>query len=120
MKVAVTSYGNNLESEVDQRFGRSSWFVVVDTATGKYEAVSNKQNLNAAQGAGIQAAENISRTGAEAVITGYCGPKAFRILSAAGIKVYCNAEGTVSEVLEKFKKGKLEEAAGANVESHWS
>ncbi len=120
MKVAITSHGNNLASDVDQRFGRAGWFIVVDTATGEYKAVSNDKNLNAAQGAGIQAAQNISRSGAQALITGYCGPKAFRTLSAVGIKVFCNAEGTVSEALERFKKGELQEATGANVEGHWS
>ena len=118
MKVAITAQGKNLESKVDPRFGRASWFILVDTETGKYQAVSNEQNLNAGQGAGIQSAENVSRQGAGAVITGNCGPKAFRTLSAAGIKVYIGAEGTVGEIFEKFKAGKLQEAAGANVEGH--
>lgn len=119
MKIAITAQGKNMESKVDPRFGRASWFVLVDTETGAYEAVSNEQNLNAGQGAGIQSAENISRQGAKAVITGNCGPKAFRTLNAAGIKIYIGAEGTVSEVFEKFKAGKLSEATGANVDGHW-
>jgi len=119
LKVAVTSMGKNLESKVDPRFGRANWFLVVNTETGDYDVVNNEQNLNAGQGAGIQSAENISRYGVEAVITGNCGPKAFKTLGAAGIKVYCGAEGTVAEVLEKFNSGKLNIAAGANVEGHW-
>ncbi|OPZ74084.1 MAG: Dinitrogenase iron-molybdenum cofactor [Firmicutes bacterium ADurb.Bin456] len=119
MKIAITAQGKNMESKVDPRFGRASWFVLVDTETGAHEAVSNEQNLNAGQGAGIQSAENISRQGVKAVITGNCGPKAFRTLNAAGIKIYTGAEGTVAEVYEKFKAGKLPEAAGANVEGHW-
>ena len=120
MKVAITSYGKDLTSDVDQRFGRAGWFIVVDTETGGYEAVNNEKNLNASQGAGIQAAENISRSGAEVLITGNCGPNAFRTLNAAGIKVVCNAKGTVSEGLEKYKKGELQETSGANVDGHWS
>ncbi|MCL6447361.1 MAG: NifB/NifX family molybdenum-iron cluster-binding protein [Armatimonadetes bacterium] len=119
MKVAVTARGDSLDSPVDQRFGRCSWFIVVDTDTGEYRAVSNDQNLNAAQGAGIQAAETAGRQGVGAVITGHCGPKAFRTLSAAGIKVYTGAGGTVAEALERFKSGALEEAAEADVEGHW-
>lgn len=119
MKVAVSARGQELESLVDQRFGRCGWFVVVDTVTGEHRAVNNGQNLNAAQGAGIQAANNVSRQGVEAVITGHCGPKAFRTLSAAGIKVFSGAEGTVAETLEKFKNGELKEAEGADVEGHW-
>lgn len=119
MKVAVTSQGEHLESQVDQRFGRCSWFVVADTETGEYRALSNVQNLNAAQGAGIQAAQTASRQGVEAVITGHCGPKAFRTLSAANIKVFTGAGGTVQEAIESFKKGSLQEAEGADVEGHW-
>jgi predicted Fe-Mo cluster-binding NifX family protein len=119
LKVAVTSLGQDLECKVDPRFGRASWFIVIDTETNQYQAVSNEQNLNAGQGAGIQSAENISRHSVEAVITGNCGPKAFRTLGAAGIRIYCGADGTVSEALEKFRSGKLEQAEGANVEGHW-
>lgn len=119
MKVAITARGQNLESVVDPRFGRCSWFIVADTVTDEYRAVNNEQNLNAAQGAGIQAANNASRQGIEAVITGHCGPKAFRTLSAAGIKVFSGAEGTVAETQQKFKNGVLKEAEGSDVEGHW-
>ncbi|MCL6610702.1 MAG: NifB/NifX family molybdenum-iron cluster-binding protein [Peptococcaceae bacterium] len=119
MRVAVSALGQDLESKVDPRFGRCKWFIVADTETGKYQSVSNEQNLNAGQGAGIQAAENASRLGVEAVITGHCGPKAFRVLKAAGIKLYSGVDGTVAESLEKLKKGMLKEAGGADVEGHW-
>lgn len=119
MKVAITSQGKTLESKVDTRFGRAGWFVVIDTNTGDYNAVSNEQNLNAKQGAGIQAAEQVSRQEVSALITGNCGPKAFRTLMAAGIKVYYGTEGTVAEVLEQFHNGTLSEASDANVDSHW-
>ncbi len=119
MKVAVTSTGKDLESKVDPRFGRAKWFIVIDTETNQHQAINNEQNLNASQGAGIQTAENISRHGVKALITGNCGPKAFRTLNAAGIQIYCEAGGTVAEALEKFKSGVLKQADGANVEGHW-
>jgi len=119
MKIAISAREQTLKSLVDLRFGRCNCFIVVDTATGDYRAVSNNQNLNAAQGAGIQSAEIVSRQGVEAVITGHCGPKAFRTLSAAGIKVFAGAEGTVADTVERFKKGMLTEAEEADVEGHW-
>lgn len=119
MKVAVTSMGQDLKSKVDARFGRAKWFIVADTETNQIQVINNEQNLNASQGAGIQTAENISKQGVTAVITGNCGPKAFKTLGAAGIQIYCSAEGTVAEALEKFKDGKLKQANGANVEGHW-
>jgi predicted Fe-Mo cluster-binding NifX family protein len=120
MKIAVTSSGKTLESPVDPRFGRAAFFVVVDTDTGAFEVHDNAQNLNAAQGAGIQAGETVSRLGAEAVITGHCGPKAFRTLGAAGVKVVIGAKGSVAEAVEAFKTGKLKPADAADVEGHWA
>jgi predicted Fe-Mo cluster-binding NifX family protein len=120
MKIAVTSTGKTLESPVDPRFGRAAYFVLVDTDTGAFEAHDNAQNLNAAQGAGIQSAQTVSRLGAGAVITGHCGPKAFRTLRAAGIQVVVGAEGTVAQAVEAFKSGKLKPAESSDVEGHWA
>lgn len=119
MKIAITTSGNDLQSPVDQRFGRAKAFLVLDTETGEYEVVDNKQNLNAAQGAGIQSATSVANLGVKAVITGNCGPKAHVTLSAAGIEIFLGAEGTVGEMVEKFKKGELEPAGGPNKEGHW-
>ncbi|MBN1808338.1 MAG: NifB/NifX family molybdenum-iron cluster-binding protein [Planctomycetes bacterium] len=119
MKVAVTSQGKDMESQVDPRFGRAQYFLVVDTETGESQVVDNQQNLNAPSGAGIQAAQNIVNAGAEAIITGNVGPKAYMVLSTAGIKVYLSGSVTVSQAVQEFKNGKLEETGGANREGHW-
>ena len=120
MKVAMTSQGKDLESPIDPRFGRAKGFVVVDTDTGAFDFHDNAQNLNAAQGAGIQAARNVAELEVEALVTGNVGPKAFITLNAAGIKVYTGASGTLLEALEQFKAGKLELAEESNVEGHWA
>jgi predicted Fe-Mo cluster-binding NifX family protein len=120
VKVAVTAQGKTLESPVDPRFGRAQCFIVVETDTGEFEAVDNAQNLNAPQGAGIQAGRIVADRNCEAVITGHCGPNAFRTLSAAGVKVVVGAEGTVAEALEKFRSGELRATEGADVEGHWT
>lgn len=119
MKVAVTAQGEQMGSPVDPRFGRSKWFIVVDTETGAFEVVDNKKNFDAAQGAGIQAGRKVAELGAEAVITGNMGPKAFATLRAAGIKVYIGARGTVREALDEYRAGTLELAQDANVDGHW-
>ena len=120
MKVAVTSEGADVDCQVDPRFGRAKYFLVVDTETGEVAAHDNAQNLNAMQGAGIQAAQNVSDLGVEAVITGNVGPKAFTTLQAANIKIYVGATGTVEEALEQFKAGQLQSADAANVEGRWT
>ncbi len=119
MKTAVTSQGKELSSSVDPRFGRAKFFVVVDTETGEFSVSDNSQNLNAAQGAGIQAGRNVVDLGVEAVITGHVGPKAFATLQAGGVAVYNGASGTVAEAVEQFKAGKLTKAGAADVEGHW-
>jgi predicted Fe-Mo cluster-binding NifX family protein len=119
MKIVFTTSGSDLNAALDSRFGRAPKYLVYDLASNSFGVVDNQQNLNAAQGAGIQAAENVSRLGAEAVITGHCGPKAFRVLTAAGIKVYNTDALTVAAALEQFRSGKLAEAKTADVEGHW-
>jgi predicted Fe-Mo cluster-binding NifX family protein len=120
MKLAITSSGKTLESQVDPRFGRAAYFIIADDGTGTIEAYDNAQSLNASQGAGIQAAETVSRLGAEAVITGHCGPKAFRALRAAGIQVVVGAQGTVREAIERFRKGEIKPTEAPDVEGHWA
>jgi predicted Fe-Mo cluster-binding NifX family protein len=120
MKVVVTSSGSSIESEVDPRFGRASQFVLVDTSTGEARAVENSAGAAAAQGAGIQAAQTVSRLGADCLVTGHCGPKAYRTLQAAGITVYIGASGTVADAVSLLLDGRLTEASGPDVEGHWT
>jgi predicted Fe-Mo cluster-binding NifX family protein len=119
MKLVVTSQGNHLNSPLDPRFGRAKFFIVVDTETGAFSAVDNTLNLNAVQGAGIQSAKRVVELGAQALITGHVGPKAFATLQAGGVKIYTGAAGTVAEAMEQFKTGKLAAAVSADVEGHW-
>jgi predicted Fe-Mo cluster-binding NifX family protein len=118
MKIAFTTSGNDLAAPLDSRFGRAPKYIVYDLESGAFEVVDNEKNLNAAQGAGIQAAESVVRLGAGSVVTGHCGPKAFRVLSAAGVKVYNTDAPTVAEALDRFRAGKLVEARSADVEGH--
>lgn len=119
MKIAITAQGQDLASQMDPRFGRAKWLIIVDTETGVFETHNNDVNLNAAQGAGIQTGQNIANLGAEAVITGNLGPNAFKTLKAAGIKTFLSKASTVQEALELFKEGKLERISEPSVEGHW-
>ena len=119
MKIAITSSGMNLESEVDLRFGRAMGFIIYDLEKDSYTYIDNKQNLNAAQGAGIQAGQNIVNQNVDVLITGNCGPKAFSVLLPAGVKIFIGAKGTVKNAIDKFKNNELQEASSANVEGHW-
>jgi len=120
MKIIFTTPGDKLDAPLDPSFGRTPNFLVYDMQTQAFEIISNQQNLNAAQGAGIQAAQTIAKAGAQALITGHCGPKAFRVLEAASIKVFNTDAPTVAEALARYRSGDLTEAQSANVEGHWA
>ncbi len=119
MKVVVTAQGTHLESLVDPRFGRAGYFLLVDTDTLEATAHDNTQNLNLPQGAGIQAAQAVARLGAEAVVTGHVGPKAFATLQAANLAVYTGAVGSVREAIQELTSGRLSPAERPDVEGHW-
>lgn len=115
MKVAVTAQGRTLDSPIDQRFGRAAGLLLVDTETLAFDVL---ENASGAGGAGINAAKTVIDAGAEAVLTGNCGPNAERTLRAAGVKLFTGISGTISEAVEQFKAGKLAEAQGPNVGPH--
>ena len=120
MKIAFTVSGTDLNAPMDSRFGRAAKFLVYDLAAETFEVVDNQQNLNAAQGAGIQSAETVARLGAECLVTGHCGPKAFRVLNAAGIKVYTTEAATAAEALDQYRSGKLTLSTSADKDGHWA
>jgi predicted Fe-Mo cluster-binding NifX family protein len=119
MKIAITATKNSPTGDIDPRFGRASFFAIYDTDDGTISFVDNNLNLSASRGAGIQAAQNVIATGAKVVITGNCGPKAFKTLNAAKIKVSTGASGNIEKIIEKYKRGEIKYTDLANVEGHW-
>jgi predicted Fe-Mo cluster-binding NifX family protein len=119
VKLAFTTSGNDLNAPLDPRFGRAPKFLIYDLENDTFEVIDNQQNLNAAQGAGIQSAELVIRQGVKGLMSGHCGPKAFRVLTAAGIRIYNTDAVTVAAALEQYRAGELTEATGADVQGHW-
>ncbi len=117
MKVAVSSSGKDLESLIDPRFGRCTYFLIVETQDMSFEAFEN-QSAALGGGAGIQSAQFITFQGAQAVITGNCGPNAVKTLAAAGLKVFLGVTGTIKEAVAKYENGSLTPANQANVPDH--
>lgn len=118
MKVAISASGENLEAEIDPRFGRCAYFIIAETETMDYEAVPN-ESMMASGGAGIQAAQFVIDKEAKAIITGNLGPNAYQTLNAGGLKLITGVSGCVKEALEKFKRGELKETDTATVGSHF-
>jgi len=118
MKVAITSTGSNLDSQIDPRFGRCQYFIIINPETMQFEAIQNS-NLQAGSGAGIATAQMIAQKGVDTVITGNVGPNAFQTLSAGGIKIIVGASGTVKEAIELYRKGELKSTVGPSVGAHF-
>ena len=118
MKICVSAVANSLDAQLDPRFGRCPYLVIVDDETMQFEAIPNVAS-GAMGGAGIQAAQTIAGKGVKVLITGSIGPNAFQALSAAGIKIMTGAFGTVREVVEKCKKGELKETGAPTVHGHF-
>jgi predicted Fe-Mo cluster-binding NifX family protein len=118
-KLAISSEGPDLDEALDPRFGRAAGFIVVDPQTLEFDYLDNGLSQAMAQGAGIQAAEQVANSGAKTVLTGYVGPKAFMALQAAGIRVAQNlADMTVREAIEMYRNGKVEWARQPNRRGH--
>lgn len=118
MKLAVTSLGQDLDSPVDPRFGRAQYLVLVETEGMACEAIENP-SVQAAGGAGVQMAQMVAATGAVAVLTGNVGPNAYHALTAAGLKVFIGATGTVREAVASYLRGELPQTAEPSVGSHF-
>jgi len=118
MKIAVTATKPSLDAEVDPRFGRCQYFVIVDLDTMEFESVENS-SAQASGGAGISTGQMIAGKGAEAVLTSNCGPNAFRVLNASGIKVITGATGKVIDAIEDYKAGRLQSSPQPNVANHF-
>ena len=111
MKVAVSSKGKDLDSEVSNIFGRCPYFIIAeidDNKISKFDAVENS-SASQSQGAGISAAQLVAEKDVGALITGNVGPRALDVLKQFKIEIY-NGGGIVKEALQKFISNELEKS----------
>ncbi len=118
MKICITASEKSLDAQLDPRFGRCKYFIIVDPETLQFEAIDNVA-ATAMHGAGIQAAQIVIEKGVETIITGNVGPNAYQVLSTTGIKIITGVTGTVKELVERYIRGEFKEATGFTVPSHF-
>jgi len=116
MRIAISATGPTLDADVDPRFGRCQYFIVVDPVTKEFEAIDNANDA-AAGGAGISTAQIIAGKGVEAVLTGNCGPNAYQVLSSDGIKVIAGVSGKVKDSVEEYALGTYSTVLQSNIAS---
>lgn len=120
MKAVISSSNGQADGAVDPRFGRCAQFLIFDSETSEWNTGSNEQNLRATQGAGIQAAQNALNLGADIVITGHIGPKAFHVLNSANVAIYLAENMSAEEAWTACQENKLAPITGSDVEGHWA
>jgi len=118
MKICISATDNSLDAFVDPRFGRCSFFLIVDPETMQFETMANEA-IGAMGGAGIQAAQALTNKGVGVLITGNVGPNAFQALSASNIQIITGVTGPIREVIEKYKKGELTTSQAPTVAGHF-
>jgi predicted Fe-Mo cluster-binding NifX family protein len=118
MKIAITSRGSSLDSEVDPRFGRCQYFIIADPQTLEFEAQENSAAISAG-GAGIASGQMVAEKGVKAVLTGNCGPNAYQVLSSAGIQVITGVSGKVKDAIDMYNTGKYQQTSQPTVGAHF-
>jgi len=118
MRVAISATGPTLDAEVDPRFGRCPYFVIVDPDTMQFEGVENSSAMQAG-GAGISTGQMIASKGVQVVLTGNCGPNAYQVLSAASIQVITGVSGKIQDAIQAYKSGQFQATSQPNVDAHF-
>jgi predicted Fe-Mo cluster-binding NifX family protein len=117
MKVGISAVGSTLDAEIDPRFGRCPYFIIVDPDTMEFEAIENSGG-SASGGAGIATAQAVAAKGVGVLITGNCGPNAYQVLAASSIKVITGISGKVRDAVQNYKSGKLQAVNQPNADAH--
>jgi len=120
MKIAVPCQGENLDAQMDSRFGRAAAFLIYDSETKDVQIIPNGEARDAPGGAGVLAGGIVVQSGAQVLLSGNVGPRAFDVLTRGGVKVYMAVFQTVREAIEAYQKGQLSESEGANKPGHWA
>ena len=117
MRIAVSANRPDLDADIDPRFGRCQYLILVDPETMSFETINNTGGMGSG-GAGIATAQLIAGKEVEAVLTGNCGPNAYQVLSTAGIKVVTGVSGKIKDAIQSYKSGKLQASSQPNVAGH--
>jgi predicted Fe-Mo cluster-binding NifX family protein len=119
MKLAISAMGRDLDAQVDPNFGRCQCFIIVDSDTLEFEAIENP-NIGIMSNAGVQSGQMMADRGVQVILTGNIGPNAFRTLSAAGVQVVAEVNGTLREAIHKFDTDQLRPLSRATVPEYFS
>lgn len=102
MRYAITSESNALESNIDSRFGRCSFFAIYDSDNGETEFLKNPAK-DESDGAGAAAVQFVARQRVQSVICVEIGPKMVSILKELDIELKKeDKDQTISQIIKKL------------------
>jgi len=114
MKIGISSTGKDMNSQIDPRFGRCAWFMIIQTDDMSFDVFENEYK-SMGGGAGIQSANFLHSKDVNTVLTGNCGPNAMNVFSECKISVITGQAGLIKEAVEKFKNGELKPSVNPTV-----
>ncbi|MDP3453255.1 MAG: NifB/NifX family molybdenum-iron cluster-binding protein [Bacteroidales bacterium] len=105
MKIAITSTGNTLDSLIDSRFGRCSYFVIYDSETKSTEFIPNP-NKESIEGAGPASAQLVATKGVTKVVSGEFGAKVKSLFDTLQIELVIlnKADKSIKEIIELLER----------------
>jgi len=107
MKAAVSATGNTPDSLVHGQFGRCNWFLIFENEKENIKAVENLY-AEVETGAGIGCAQDLVQEGVKIIISGQVGPRAYEVLSQAGVEIYLVPSSiSAQEAYKKFLSNTL-------------
>jgi predicted Fe-Mo cluster-binding NifX family protein len=109
MILLISSQQPHMDSMVEERFGRSPWFIKINTDTNEWKPFANPGAAKAG-GAGVATTQFVVDLEANAVASGYYGPNAADALRAAKVDMYFLPHNklTVQQALDAFLQGQLQ------------
>ena len=107
MKIGISSTGQDLESDIDMRFGRCPYFLIIDIKEGAITATKSIENTQADRksATGPAVAQLIADQNVDGILTGNIGPRALSVLQQFSIPVY-EAHGSKRDGIQQFIQGK--------------
>lgn len=100
MKIAITSQGDQLDSVIDQRFGRCSYFVIYDSETKTTQFILNPNKI-IEEGAGPASVQLLANKEVMKVYAGEFGVKIKTLMDHLKIEMNVIKEPiTIQEIID--------------------
>jgi len=108
MIIFISAQEPKLDGAIDERFGRCSYLIKMDTESGQWEALANP-GASHSGGAGVAAAQFLIDQKANVAISGDFGPHAASALAAANVemRLFGDQISSVQQILSRYELGLL-------------